>query len=98
MDIGCLLGSRGRGGTKAEIERETKRSANSRNTVNDIGAIDRAAVPGIGGGMGGFDKHSVGASIIGSDANSFVEEPMEVLDTNGFVVATGSHMDIDMQK
>jgi hypothetical protein len=96
MDIGGLLGSWG--GTKAEVERESERPANSWNTANDVGTVDRAAVPGISSGMGSLDKHSVSAAIIGRDADSFIQKAMEVFNTNSFVVTTGSHMDINMQK
>jgi hypothetical protein len=47
--------------------------------------------------MGGFNKDSVGATIIGSDSNGFIQEPVKVFDANSFVVAASGNMNIDIQ-
>ena len=47
--------------------------------------------------MGSFDEDSVGAAIVGSNGDGFIEEPMEVFDTDGLVVTTGSDMEFDMK-
>jgi hypothetical protein len=47
--------------------------------------------------MGCLDKDSVGATIVGRDGNSFIQEPVEVFDANCFVVATGCDVNVDIQ-
>ena len=98
MDIGSLV--RGWSGSRrqTEIERKPERPTDSRNTANDIGAIDGAAVPSISSSVRGFDENGIGAAIIGGNGNSFVQKAMEFLDTNSFVVAASSNMDFDIEK
>jgi hypothetical protein len=98
VDIGSLLQSRGWGRTKAEVERETKGSTNSRDAANNIDPIYRAAVPNISGSVGSLGKDSVGATVISGDGDSFItKEAMKVFHTNGLVIATSSNMDADIQ-
>ena len=97
MNIGCLIGSGSRSWGKAQIERETERTANGRDAANDVGAVNGAAVPSIGSGVGGFDEYGIGATVIGSDSNSFVEESVKAFDANGFVVAASGNMNIDVE-
>jgi hypothetical protein len=47
--------------------------------------------------MGSFDEDGVGAAVVSSDANSFVQKSMKMFDTNSFVVATSSDMDFDVE-
>ena len=47
--------------------------------------------------MGSFDKDSVGATIDSCNGNSFVHILVEVFNTNGLVIATGSNMEFDME-
>jgi hypothetical protein len=47
--------------------------------------------------MGGFDENIVGTTIVASNGDSFVQEPVKMFDTNCFVVAASSNMDVDVQ-
>ena len=47
--------------------------------------------------MSGFNKDGVSAAIIGSDGNGVVKESMKVLDSDGFVIAASSNMEIDIE-
>jgi hypothetical protein len=67
--------------------------ANSRDIVSDVGAMDRAAVPG----MGSSEEDGVGAMIIGSNGNGFVQETVEVFNANGFAIAASSDMTVNLQ-
>lgn len=98
MDIGSLVRGWSRSRRQTEIKRKPERPTDSRNTANDISAIDRAAVPSIGSSVRGFDKNGIGAAIIGGNGNSFVQKAMEFLDTNSFMVAASSDMDFDIEK
>ena len=61
--------------------------------MNDAGVINRAAVPGAGSSVGRFDKNGVGAMIIGSNGNGFVQEAVEVFKSAfGFVIAASSNI------
>ena len=97
MNIGSLIGSGSRSWSKAQIERKAKRTADGRDAANDVGAINRAAVPGICSGVGGFNKYGIGATVIGSDSDSFVEESVKAFNANGFVVAASGNMNIDVE-
>jgi hypothetical protein len=97
MNIGGLLLSRSRSWRKAEVKRETKRPTDSRNTANNISAVNMAAVPGVGGSMGSFDEDGVSATIVAGNSNSFIQETVEMFNTNSFVVATSSDVDIDIE-
>ena len=97
MDVRGLLLGWSRGRRKTEVKRKTKGAADSRNTANDIGTVDRAAVPSVGSSMGGFDKNSVGTTVVGCDCNSFVQKSVKVFNTDGFVIAAGGDMDIDIE-
>ncbi len=72
VDLRGLLLSRcwPRGETK--VKREAKRAAYGRNAADNIGAINRAAIPGVSGCMGSFDENSVGAAIIGGNSDGFI--------------------------
>jgi hypothetical protein len=97
MNVRSLIGSRGWSRGKAQIERKSKRSANGGDAADDIGAINGAAVPSIGGSVGSFDKNGVGATVIGSNSDGFVEESVEAFDANGFVITTSGNMNIDAE-
>jgi hypothetical protein len=97
MDVGSLLQSGSRSGRKTEIERESKRTTDSWDAANDIGAINRTAVPSIGGGVSSFNEDCVGSTIVGGDGNGFVQEPVKVFDANSLVVATSGDMNINME-
>jgi hypothetical protein len=43
----------------------------------------------------GFDKNRVGAAIIGSNSNSFIEESVEMFNSDSFVVAASSDMKVN---
>jgi hypothetical protein len=42
-----------------------------------------------------FDKNRVSATIVGSDSNSFIEESVEVFNSDSFVVAASSDMKVN---
>ena len=65
---------------------------------NNACAIDRAAVPSAGSSAGIPKKDGVGATLVGSDGNVFVEEVVEALDTSSSVVATSSNMKFDTKE
>jgi hypothetical protein len=48
--------------------------------------------------VGGFDENSVGTTIVSSNGNSFVQEAMKMLNTDGFVVAASGNMEVDVQQ
>ena len=62
-----------------------------------IGAINRAAIPGVRSSVGSFNKDSVGATIVRCNCSSFVQKPVEVFNANSLVVATSSNMDVNVQ-
>ena len=97
MDIGGLLLGRSQSWRKAEVVGEAEGPADSRNAANNVSAINGAAVPSVGSSMGGFDENSVGTAIVTSNSDSFVQEAVEVFDTNGFMIATGCDMEIDAE-
>ena len=75
-----------------------ERPTDSGNTANDVGAINRAAIPSVSGSMGGFNENGVPATVVSSNADSFVKESVKMFDTNSFVVAASSDMDFDIEK
>jgi hypothetical protein len=97
MYIGCLIRSDGWSRGETQIEREPERSADSRNTADNIGPIDRAAIPSVCSGMSSFHEHCVGSTIISSNGTSLVEIPVKFLNANSFVVTTRGNMYIDVQ-
>jgi hypothetical protein len=97
MDVGCLIGSRSWRGSEAQIEWKAKRPANGRDAADDVGAVNGAAVPSIGSSVGSFNENGIGATVVGSDSNSFVEESVEALYANGFVITASGHVNIDTQ-
>ena len=97
IDVGSLLLNQCRGRREADVEREAKRTTDSRNAADDIGAIDRAAAPSVGGGMSSFSKNCDGAKIIGGDGHCFVQEAMEVLNANSLAIALSSNMNGDVK-
>jgi hypothetical protein len=97
MDVGSFLQSWSRGRTQAAVERETKRVLNGGDAANDISPIDGAAVPSVSRSVGSLDEDSVGATVVSGNSDSFIQETMKVLNTDGFVVATGSNMDAYIQ-
>ena len=65
--------------------------------MDNVGAINATAAPGISGTVGGLDKDLVGASIICIDGEYFVEESPETSHTNSFVIAMGSNVQVEGQ-
>lgn len=98
MDISSLVGGGSRKGTQTQVKGEAKGTTNSRDTADDVSAIDWATVPGIGSSMGSFNKNSSSTTVTGSNGDSFVQEPVEAFDTNSFMVATRSNMEINVKK
>jgi hypothetical protein len=98
VNVGSLVGSRRGDGTKADVKKETEGPSNSRDAADDVCAIDRAAVPGIGGGVSCFDKDGIGAMVIGGNGNSFIQKLMGVFNTDSFVVAFGSNVEGDVKE
>ena len=63
--------------------------------MNNISTVNGAAVPSISSSLRSFNKHGISAAIIGSDSNSFIEESVEVFNSDGFVIALSSDMDVN---
>ena len=84
---------RGWRGGEGHVDGEFKFAADSGDTANDFGAVDAAAVPSVGGALGGLDKDFVGTAVVGVDRDSFVEISEISLDGDGFMIATGSGME-----
>jgi hypothetical protein len=82
-------GVNGRGGSRVEVDIEGKfeGTADGCNTADDVRAIDAAAVPGVGGTMGGFHEDGVRFSVVGVDGDCLGQEPEEPFDRNSLVVA-----------
>lgn len=97
VDIGSLLFSSGWSGAHTEVKRESKRTPGGWDTADDVGAINGAVVPSMSSGMIGFDKDSVGATVISCNGDGLVEEAVEMLDTCGFVIATSGNVNHDVQ-
>jgi hypothetical protein len=97
MDVGSLLQSWSRGRTHAEVEGETKRAPNGGDAANNVSPIDGATVPSVSSSVGSLDEDSVKATVVSGNSDSFVQETMKVLNTDGFVIATGSNMDAYIQ-
>jgi hypothetical protein len=97
MDVGSLLQSWSRGRTQAEVEGETTGMPNGGDAANDISPIDRAAVPSVCSSVGSLDEDSVSATVVSGNSDSFIQETMKVLNTDSFVIATGSNMDACIQ-
>jgi hypothetical protein len=96
MNIGSLVRSRSRSGAEAQVKRKSERATDSGNAADDVGPINGAAVPSVGSSVGGFNKDNVGATIVGGNGDSFVEEAVKMFDCNSFVVAASSDVYIDM--
>jgi hypothetical protein len=48
--------------------------------------------------VGGFDKNSVGATIIGGNGDSFIQKPMKVFNADCFVVAFGGYVEGNVEE
>ena len=81
-----VLGKLGYVGT-LEVKRKFEFSANSWNTVNDIGPINGAAVPGIGSGTSSGDKIGGVVAIILGDCKGLDKIMLKLFDAEGLVVA-----------
>jgi hypothetical protein len=97
VGIGSLICGRSRCRVETQIKWELERMANSWDAANDVGAVNRAAVPSACSGMGCFDKDDVAALVIGSDGGCFVEEPMEFFDANGLMITAWCDMDVNFE-
>ena len=95
MDVGSLVGSGGRGRAQAKVEREAERSSNIGNTANNISTVIGAAVPSASSGVRSFSKNGIGAAIIDSNSNSFIEESVEVFNSDSFVIAVSSDVEVN---
>ena len=82
VGISSLLLGRSWVWREADVEREAKGTAYSRDAPNNVGAIDGAAVPDVGSSMGSFGKNVVGTTIVGSNGNGFAFESAAVIDNN----------------
>lgn len=69
VDIRCLLSSRGGSGKETKVERKAaERPANGRDTANNLGFVDVAAIPSKCSCMGSLDKNRGSATIVGAIA------------------------------
>ena len=72
--------------------------ADSRDAADNIGAVNRAAVPSVSGGVGSFDKHSVSSMVVGSDGGGFIQKPVKMFDADCFVIAFGGTMESNAEE
>jgi hypothetical protein len=100
MDVSCLIGGIGRQRRlgKADVKGESERAAYGRDTVNNVGTVDGAAIPSICGSMGGFNENSHGATIIGSNGNSFLQKAMEFFNAHDFVITASGDMMLNVEQ
>ena len=92
MGVGSLVRGLGRGRAQAKVEREAERLSNSRNTANNISTVNGAAVPSV---ISSFNKNRISATIIGGNSNSFIEESVEVFNSDSFVIAVSSDVEVN---
>ena len=97
VNVGGLLLGRCRSRRKADVERKAKGTADGRDTADDVSAIYGATVPSVSGSVGGFHENGIGATIVGSDGDSFIEEAMKMLDADSLVIAASGDMKIDIE-
>ena len=98
VNVSSLIGSGGRNSAEADVEREAEGAADGRNAADDVGTVNRAAVPGIGSSVSSFHEDGVSATIISSNGDGFIEEAMKVFDADSFVVAFGSDVERDVEE
>jgi hypothetical protein len=84
--------------TQSKIERKFKFAAHSRDTPDDVSTVNGAAIPSVSGDHGSFDPNKWCTAIRTGNSNGFVQVPKETLDTDGFVVGTGSLVQSDAEK
>jgi hypothetical protein len=90
-----------RGGTigiQSKVKGKLEFTAHGRNAANNVGTIDRTAIPSISGNHGSFDPNEMSATIGASNGDGFVEVAEESLDTDSFVVSTGSRVEADAEE
>ena len=70
------------------VNGKVKGSANGRNTVDNVSAINGRGIPGINGTVGCFGgDFSVAGLLVNGNFQGFVEEAEQPLDRDGLVVA-----------
>jgi hypothetical protein len=85
-------------GGESEIEWKLEFATDGGDAADDVSAVDRAGVPGIGGAVDGFDKDVVGAAIVAGNGDAAVENTKEALNAHGFVVAASSRMEFQFEQ
>jgi hypothetical protein len=90
-----LIRSRGRGGAQTQVKRKLERLPDSRDTADNISTINGTAVPSVSSSVRSFDKNRFSAAIVGSDSNSFIEELVEMFNSDSFVVTASSDMKVN---
>ena len=98
VDVGGLIGSQTGNSTEADIERESGRSTDCGDATDNVGAVNRAAVPGVSGGVSSFDKHGVSSSVVGSDGDGFIQKPVKMFDADCFGIAFGGTMESNAEE
>jgi hypothetical protein len=83
---------------QSEIERELKVAAHSRDTPDDVGTVNGAAIPSVSGNHSSFDPNEWCGAVGTSNSDGFVQVLKETLDTDGFVVASGSAVQSNAEK
>jgi len=84
---------------KSNVHGKLEFAAKCCNAAQDIGAIDGAAVPGVGGALSHFGEYGVAgnSAIVGSNSDGFVENAKKAFDAQGFVVAAGDRVKANSQ-
>ena len=75
---------------EGEVQWELKLPADGDDTADNVGAVDSAAVPGVGGALRCFDKDLVRTAVIRCNGYCFVEVSKESFDANCLMVSSGS--------
>jgi len=81
-----------------EIEWKFKFTAHGGNASDNVGAIDGATVPGVGGEHGGLLPDEMCAAIRASYGHGFVEVSEEAFNADSFMVTTGSGVEADAEE
>ena len=72
-----------------------ERSANGRDSADNNNTTNGAVVPSVSSSVRSFNKNGSSAVIIGSDSNSFIEELGEVFNSDGFLIAWSSDVEVN---
>lgn len=97
MAVFCLICSRTWCRAQAQVERESKRTADSDDTSNNVGTLDGAAIPCICNSVSGFDPNVDSATILSCDTHSLIEEMVGMLDADSLMITSGCDVKLDAE-